>query len=266
MKIINLNIACGEHFISNNEWVNLDYEAVSPHVTKSDILENLYYKENSISNIYTSHFLEHIPLSNLNIFLKKCFKMLSPGGVIRIITPDFHQICRSYLNAVNNNDKELAQFIKIEMLDQLVRSNVGGSLRNKFNEYIEFDNKKMINFVWERLGYDLTKSNNPKNLIKKPIYQRIFNKILYTYIRLITNMLPKAFRTSNVKFTNVGENHTWLWDPVDLSDELLKAGFSNIKKKDIKESGIKNFPFELDIKDGHPVKGAQSMCIEAEKK
>ena len=57
-----------------------------------------------------------------------------------------------------------------------------------------------------------------------------------------------------------------MWDPVDLSDELLKAGFSNIKKKEIKESGIKNFPFELDIKDGRPVKGTQSMCIEAEKK
>ena len=265
-KIINLNIACGEHFIINEEWINLDYEAISPHVIKCDILNNLPLKENSASNIYTSHFVEHIPYSKLNSFLKNCFKILSPGGVIRIITPDFNEMCESYIKAIKDDEKETAEFIKIEILDQLVRVKKGGALKNKFNEYIKFDNKKMINVVRKRLGCDLKKNDNSKNLPKKGINQRIFSKIFNTYINLVSYLLPKAFRTQNVKFTSVGENHTWIWDNVDLSSELLKVGFTNIINKDINESGIENYPYELDIENGYPRKGFQSMCIEAEKK
>lgn len=265
-KIINLNIACGEHFIVKDDWINLDYEAVDPEVTKCDILDNLPLDEGSISNIYTSHFIEHVPLSRLENFLKNCFKVLIPGGVIRIITPDFNEMCQSYVEALNESDKEKADFIKIEILDQLVRVKVGGTLRNKLNEYKKLDNKKMLNLVKERLGPDLNKKNNSRDLFKKSIYQRILNKIMLNYILIVSKFLPKAFRQQNLKFTNIGENHTWIWDKVDLTKELLQVGFSNITIKNLNESQIQNFPFELDIDEGIPRKGSQSMCIEAIKK
>ena len=43
---------------------------------------------NSVDFIFTSHFLEHLYLSNAKNLLSECFRVLKIGGVIRISVPD----------------------------------------------------------------------------------------------------------------------------------------------------------------------------------
>ena len=107
-KILNLNIACGDIFISKASWINLDYESKDENVIKCDILNKLPFKENSISNIYSSHFIEHIPLYKIDSFFKSCFKILEHKGVIRLVTPDFFEMTSSYIEANNQNNYELS--------------------------------------------------------------------------------------------------------------------------------------------------------------
>ena len=38
--------------------------------------------------IYCSHMIEHLPVSEAQWFLKECHRLLRPGGVLRIVTPD----------------------------------------------------------------------------------------------------------------------------------------------------------------------------------
>ena len=78
--------------------------------------------------------------------------------------------------------------------------------------------------------------------------------------------MPENFRSQNITFLKTGENHKWIWDYEDLKLSLSEFGFYNINKKTVTSSGIKNFPFELDIQDGIPKKGIQSMYVEAQKK
>ena len=73
----------------------------------------------------------------------------------------------SYIKATNDNNIELSEFIKIEILDQLVRTREGGRLRSAFNNFIKQNNNKMIESVKQRLGYDLRKTEKFTNLIKK---------------------------------------------------------------------------------------------------
>jgi len=264
--ILNLNIACGDTFVVNDNWINLDYESNDKNVTKCDILNELPFKENSISNIYSSHFIEHIPLDQIDLFLKNCFKVLVNKGIIRIVTPDFYEMVSSYIKATNENDMELTEFVKIEILDQLVRTREGGRLRVAFNNFIKKDNNKMIDSVRQRLGLDLRQIKKKTNLIKKTNYLRIAKiKFFNSYTKLILRLLPKAFRNQNVSLAKVGETHKWLWDYNDIKKRLEKAGFSNIIKKKFNESNIKNFPYELDQIGDIPRKGNQSMFIEAEK-
>ena len=265
-KILNLNIACGDIFISNASWINLDYESKDENVIKCDILNKLPFKENSISNIYSSHFIEHIPLYKIDSFFKSCFKILEHKGVIRLVTPDFFEMTSSYIEANNQNNYELSEFIKIEILDQLVRTREGGGLRIAFNRFVKNDNNKMIEVVNQRLGHDLRQEKKIDYLINKKNHFKKFKiKFFDIYIKSILKLLPKAFSNQNVSLAKVGENHKWLWDFNDIKKKLNSAGFSNINKKKFNESNINNFPFELDQKENFPRKGIQSMYIEAEK-
>ncbi len=263
----NLNIACGSSYVTSNEWINLDFEAVNNDVLQCDILKDLPFKENSISNIYCSHFVEHVPDNKLNELFKNFYKILKSGGRLRIVTPDFNEMCKSYIKAVDENDKDTSSFIKLEILDQLVRIKEGGQLRKKFKSYFKTNNEKMIDLVKFRTGYDVKKYevNQKKNIIKS-FNERLYNKLRTKYIKLVLNLLPENFRSQNITFLKTGENHKWIWDYEDLKLSLSEFGFYNINKKTVTSSGIKNFPFELDIQDGIPKKGIQSMYVEAQKK
>ena len=263
----NLNIACGNSYVVSNEWVNLDFEPVTEDVLQCDILKDLPFKENSISNVYCSHFVEHVPDNELNELFKNFYKILKPGGRLLIVTPDFNEMCKSYIKAVDENDKDTSSFIKLEILDQLVRIKEGGQLRKKFKSYFKTNNQKMIELVKFRTGYDVKKYevNQTKNNIK-PLNEKLYIKLRTKYIKLVLNFLPKNFRSQNVTYLKTGENHKWIWDFDDLKQSLSEFGFCNISKETLNSSGIKNFPFELDIHDGKPKKGMQSMYVEAQKK
>ena len=265
-QFLNLNIACGDTFVVNDNWINLDYESSDRNVIKCDILKKLPFEENSISNIYSSHFIEHIPLDQIDFFLKNCFKILEHKVIIIIVTPDFYEMVSSYIKATNDNNIELSEFIKIEILDQLVRTREGGRLRSAFNNIIKQNNNKMIESVKQRLGYDLRKTEKFTNLIKKRSFLSILKiKFFNNYVNFILRLLPKAFKNQNVSLAKIGETHKWLWDYHDIKKRLENAGFTNIIRKKFNESNIKDFPYELDQKDNSPRKGNQSMFIEAKK-
>ena len=265
-KIINLNIACGDNFITENEWVNLDYESNNLNVIKCDVLKKIPFTENSVSSIYTSHFIEHIPLNKIDKFLQDCFRVLKYGGIIRIVTPDFVEMTRSYINAIDNNNPIEFEYIKIEILDQLIRKKEGGNLRSTFKKIIKEDNQEMKNLIKKRLGYNL-EDNRLQNFRKeKKNYLKIIKKIfINNYIRFIITLLPAAFRSQNVNLSKVGENHKWIWDYFDLKKRLEINGFSNIKLMNYDDSDIKNFPYELDVENNLPRKGIQSFYVEATK-
>ncbi len=46
--------------------------------------------DNSFHFIYSEHMIEHVPLVGGQKMLKECYRVLRPGGVIRIVTPSLH--------------------------------------------------------------------------------------------------------------------------------------------------------------------------------
>ena len=83
---IALDIGCGpakkEGFlgIDKLELPGVDYVA--------DLESGLgFLPDNSVDEIYTSNFIEHI--DNLELFMKECHRALKPGAEIRIYVPHF---------------------------------------------------------------------------------------------------------------------------------------------------------------------------------
>ena len=82
---LRLHIGCGPKV--KKTWINID---LSPHADITlDMREPLPFLENSCSIIYSEHFFEHLdyPL-HAKSFLRECYRVLEPGGVISIGVPD----------------------------------------------------------------------------------------------------------------------------------------------------------------------------------
>lgn len=57
------------------------------------------FQDNSVDLIYVGQAIEHInPIFQVPAFLKECHRMLKPGGVIRLTTPDLNLLIKAYLD------------------------------------------------------------------------------------------------------------------------------------------------------------------------
>jgi predicted SAM-dependent methyltransferase len=89
------------------------YEVKWPNsITFHNLRKRLPYSDSSIDYAYTSHFLEHLTLEEAQRLMKEVFRVLKPGGIIRIVVPDLALGAREYLAALeaNPNDSTAAPY------------------------------------------------------------------------------------------------------------------------------------------------------------
>ena len=151
----------------------------------------------------------------------------------------------------------------IEIMDQLVRKKKGGVLRDSINYAFKNNDKEMKKFIELRTGYNFKIDTR----YKKNFLEKIKKKIVDIYIDFLVKLFPRSFAEQNISLTEIGENHTWLWDYDSLREILIKYGFSNINKKNFNETDISFLNLNyLDVrKNNLPRKGKESMYIEAKK-
>lgn len=72
------------------------------------------HNDNSITAIYVGQAIEHLsPVHQVPAFLKECHRMLKPGGVIRLTTPDLDLLLNAYkMNQMNIFDNDQPEFYK----------------------------------------------------------------------------------------------------------------------------------------------------------
>ena len=68
-----------------------------------DIRKPLPFEDNSFAAIYAAHLLEHLYPDKARALLKECYRVLEPGGVLRIVVPDLRVIINDYVKATEIN-------------------------------------------------------------------------------------------------------------------------------------------------------------------
>ncbi len=266
------NIGCGNTFITDG-WTNLDYKSHHPNVIGANLVEELPLDSESFDLIYSSHFIEHIPKHQVELFLLECKRVLKKGGYIRFVVPDFEFLCREYVHRRDRGEHDKAEFAALQILDQCVRTKPGGEL-GSFYKYLgekKEENTQLVQYVYQLSGRNLSdqkaKSLKPKNRTLGFRLKQRRERLGKKYIALITRFLPPAFRAQNMSFCEIGEKHAWMWDYWSLSEKMDKVGFVNIKKATHAQTHIPGENFnELDIDDnGQPRKGELSLFVEAQK-
>jgi len=101
--MIKLNLACGKDIKDGFLNIDMRNEAYVGKIDiAADITMGIPFSNSSVDMIYTSHFVEHLDSVELEHFFREAWRILKPGGFMRLVWPDFNKVFRSYVN----NDKE----------------------------------------------------------------------------------------------------------------------------------------------------------------
>lgn len=274
-KVNYLNVGCGDKF--HTAWSNIDMASHSPHVQVHNLLKGFPYGENQFDALYHSQVLEHFPKEKAPDFLRECFRVLKPGGIVRVVVPDLENIVSEYLRHLNENIKNPTEvsvanydWILLEMYDQTVRNRSSG-LMGEFLKQPSLPNER---YIVDRVGQrSLLKSNRGQadaagggpQLLTVDKLKRVTPRRLFSFVsmRLRDKLRSEASRIGSFRLG--GEVHMWMYDRFSLSKLLAEVGFVNAEKVDAYSSAIPDWPaYELDVKGG-AVFDPTSLFMEARK-
>jgi SAM-dependent methyltransferase len=82
-----------------------------------DVRRGLGLRPASAAVIYSSHFIEHLTRGEAAAFLAEAYRVLAPGGVCRVVTPDLAALVQQYLAAGQRGDAGAAdRFVSATLL------------------------------------------------------------------------------------------------------------------------------------------------------
>lgn len=95
-----LHLACGTRYIQG--CVNIDYSKEVRADYYLDIgTQKLPFEDNSASEIYLVHAIEHLSKQQGRFCLEECRRVLKPEGRFYIVFPDIRKIIDDVFNSVN---------------------------------------------------------------------------------------------------------------------------------------------------------------------
>lgn len=70
-----------------------------------DIRKGLPFRDNSVPHIFSSHFLEHLTRKEAISLIEECYRVIRPGGIIRIVVPSLDELVADISRAVEEYSK-----------------------------------------------------------------------------------------------------------------------------------------------------------------
>jgi glycosyltransferase involved in cell wall biosynthesis len=244
-----INLGCGSRF--HSAWENFDFASNNPAVKVANLRKGIPLANDYADAIYQSHVLEHFPKAEAPQFIAECFRVLRPGGVLRVAIPDLEPIAKLYLQYLQDALRGIPEaddrydWMTMELLDQLVRNRPGGSML----EWWTAPELRAKEFIIERTGEETRRVlDSIRNGARPPVFPEPSNA-----------QALGEFRLS-------GEIHQWMYDRFSLARLLKDAGFVGVRQVTAQESAIERFSsFQLDTNEQGGTRKPDSLFMEAQK-
>lgn len=146
-----VNVGCGTR--TRDGWVNIDRSAyfllrkssvlrffarlflteerlsrlsqLSGNLIWHDLKNGIPITDDCVSMVYASHVLEHIDREYVDHFLAEIYRVLRPGGIIRIVVPDFKRLVDKYVATFEAAlKKELVIAVHERSIEELLEQSV----------------------------------------------------------------------------------------------------------------------------------------------
>lgn len=252
-----LNLGCGYNY--HPDWTNVDFIQTGENVVQFDLTKGIPFEENLFDVVYHSHLLEHFPKRFAPVFIKECYRVLKPGGVIRVVVPDLEQIAKLYLENLqmalkgDESAKVRYEWILLELFDQMVRNVSGGEMYEFWRQYP----LPCEDFIYQRVGFEAKKAIEE---IRK--YGNIISPKDYKSRQPVFETDPLTIG----RFRISGEVHQWMYDRFSLKELLSQAGFVEIEVVSAQVSRIPDFEkYFLDTNPDGSIRKPDSLFMEAVK-
>lgn len=183
-----------------------------------DVRSGLPFAHGSFDMAYVNHVVEHLTLAEAAAFAAEVRRVLAPGGVIRVSTPDLEVAARRYLERLEDVTRAgSSQALRrhhwgtILLIDQLVRERSGGllleELRSPDAEELREQGGRVAG-AWV--------SDAPPDRRPSP-----------RSLRVLAYAVARRIRRARIGHDprRTLEAHRWMWDRISLRGLLADAGF-----------------------------------------
>ena len=89
-RVCTLQLGCG--FNGLEGWLNTDLAPARKEIVFLDVSRRFPIAGATFDLVYSEHLIEHLTLPQGRVMLSECYRILRPGGAIRIATPDLRRI------------------------------------------------------------------------------------------------------------------------------------------------------------------------------
>jgi predicted SAM-dependent methyltransferase len=147
-----LHLGCGDLILAG--WLNSDAFPRRLGVVYCNATKQFPFPDNSFAYVFTEHMIEHLPQRGGENLVRESFRVLRPGGRVRIATPDLNKIIALKRSGLSDTEREYLAWQTAQ-----IPSAIEGSACFTINTFVrawghafiyDFDTLKQI---LERNGY-----------------------------------------------------------------------------------------------------------------
>jgi SAM-dependent methyltransferase len=155
-----LNVGSGVDVLSG--WFNVDFQPFYKGQNFMDATAPFPFPDQSFDFVRSEHMIEHIPYLDGILMLQECHRVMRPGGIIRIATPDLKKLAKLYEAPLSKEQRFYVDAIFSEWRGDYQSTEVGVVINNIFS----FDHR----FIYDSgtLGEALRKTGFG-NLVQTPV-------------------------------------------------------------------------------------------------
>jgi SAM-dependent methyltransferase len=233
-----------------HEWNHVHLTSVSlperPSLINHALDRPLPLPNESFDAIYSFHVIEHLSPAANERFMRDVHRLLKPGGIYRVSTPDLEFLATEYLQRLHEQmacasveNYARYRWAVCNLIDQCVREESGGEMivalrKGEFTpEHVKHMNGDLLDFLFRPSPTAFPPGSGPVRLLRVDVVKRIVRKVAGPFIR----RLRRRFRHKS-SFELRHEKNLWLWDRVSLGRLFSDAGFRTVTSADHRTSSI----------------------------
>lgn len=154
--MIKLNLGCGSDIRPG--YINIDIrELPGVNLVLNLEADPLPYDDNSVDEILAKDVIEHFSFRNIERVLKEWHRVLKPGGLLTVQTPDFERIAAKFIHGEIKTWYELSYWLY-------------GAQDYPENHHKAIFTKSELKRLLEEMGFSVIEmSNDNSNIICKAI-------------------------------------------------------------------------------------------------
>lgn len=152
-EIKKLQIGCNISFLEG--WLCSDGVPISKDVIYLDATKKFPFDNETFDYVYSEHMIEHITWEEGSYMLQECWRILKPGGTIRITTPDLGVIIGLYGRNGETFNKEYIKWITENFLPRInvfLASFVINNMFRNWNHRFLYD-RELLEMALQKAGF-----------------------------------------------------------------------------------------------------------------